>query len=360
MKIRFLREAGGHGDVVRCLGTVASVRAALPDAKLWFYTVGVYDQWARMSPDVDRVVRVEWHERAPNEKPRKGEARTRDETPDPRKHPYLARHGRFDATVDMYDPAFAHERQTSGMVYADRIDCWTGHAAVVLGVDLQPHLARLAVGAHDYGWIDGWLHAVASSPSRRPLVVLQPLSVDPRRSLTPVQTMRSVELLSAVGVSIVVAHVRTSSANTRIGTPRHRLEDATLRWLVRSRVPIFAAPTMSTLAALVSRADCLLTGDSALLHVAAALGKLCVSLFGITRGDIICKHYPLAVPICAGQRERAGCRCAEDGRACYGFPRRVGDDWRRPCGGAGCVAQTRVPSERLVEEVLGCLNHSRR
>lgn len=348
MRIRFLRESGGHGDVVRCLGTVASVREAIPDAELWFYTVGIYEQWAYLSLDVDRVVRPLWDERT------RGECRKRDETPNPRKRPYLARHGRFDATVDMYDPAFKHERETTGAVFLDRIDCWTGHAAATLGVCLHPRLARFSPDGYSRGWVDGWLHSVGATHG--PLVVIQPLSVDPRRSLSPMQTMSCIETLRDAGACVVLVHVRLGVAGMKRGTPRFRLENTILRWAHREHLPMFVSPNMSRLAALVGAASCVLTGDSALLHVAAAMERPSVSLFGVTRGDIICKHYPLATYVDAGRRERAGCWCAESGIGCYGFPRKIDGHWHRPCRGVGCPAAWRVSPVKLAEKVLQCLS----
>ena len=130
MRVRLLREAGGLGDVVRCLGVARSIRKAAPGAEVWFFVLSGYAGIARMAPDVARVIEVSSSLR-----------RKRDELPDPARRAYLRSGVCFDATVDMYCPAYRHERETQGAVTLDRIDIWTREAARVTGLDLAPALA---------------------------------------------------------------------------------------------------------------------------------------------------------------------------------------------------------------------------
>ncbi len=347
MKIRFLREAGGLGDVVRCLGTVRSVREAIPDAECWFYTVGVYTQLARLCPDVHRTIDVPWTPDGDRTKRKPHEARQRYHTPDPRKHTYLAKHGRFDATIDMYDTAFTHETETRGKVYLDRISLWTAHAACTLGVDLRPRLARLHTSARVLGWAEGWLEAVSlhSREHNRAVVLIQPISVDPRRSFTAAQVMRIVKRLDDADIGSMFIHVRRRAARSH--------EKSVLNWIAHEHRPLLVARDLERVVAMVASCDVIVSGDSGIMHIAAALGRPSVCVYAITRGDIITQHYPHTIAIDAGPRERAGCWCSER-YACYGFNIKRHGVWLLPCMSA-CLAMQRIDPDRIAEEVLRCV-----
>ncbi|MHC4251049.1 MAG: glycosyltransferase family 9 protein, partial [Planctomycetota bacterium] len=203
MRIRLLREAGGLGDVVRCLGVARSIRKCTHDAELWFYTLAGYGSWARLCPDVAKVVEVGMSAR-----------RRRDELPDPAKREYLRRHGAcFDATVDMYCPAWRHEVETQGNVMKDRIDIWTEAAARVAGLDLKAELAWLSVPDLARGRAEGRLEAVGVARKgtverRRPLVGVQALSCGKQRSLSREQVFACVEELKSAGADVIFIHSR--------------------------------------------------------------------------------------------------------------------------------------------------------
>jgi len=330
VKIRFLREAGGIGDVVRCLGVVGAVKEALPVAETWFYVMGGYAPVAKMCSHVDRVVGVGTDER-----------RRRDATPNPREHKYLNKHpGPWDATVDMFCPAFVHERETRGNVKLDRIDCWTAEAARTLGVELKPKIAAINVPLETFGWVDGWLTAVgARGRHRAPLVGLQPLSIAANRSFSLGQTRRICEALWAAGVKVLYMHSRYTALKDH--------ERGVAQWIRKSRTPIFVAPTWDKLFGMVERCDAMITCDSGLYHIAAAMNVPCVGAFAGTNGAEMCKHYPKASAIDAGPRERAGLPCSVTGHACYSF--------LRGCGPNACHALWRINPLAIAQETLRIL-----
>ena len=330
MKIRLLREAGGIGDVIRCLGVVSAVKRALPDVETWFYVLGGYTPIAKMCPDVDRVVGVGTKERRP-----------RDATPNPRKHKYLASHpGPWDATVDMYCPAFVHERERRGDVFLDRIDCWTAEAVRTIGVELEPMLAKINVPQEALGWADGWLSAVgARGRHGAPLVGLQPLSVAANRSFSLGQTRRMCEALWGAGVRVLYMHSRRTAIKDH--------ERGVAQWIRKSHTPTFTAPTWDKLLAMVGQCDAMITCDSGLYHLAAVMNVPAVGAFACTNGAVIRRHYPRAVAVDAGRRERAGLPCSVTGKACYSF--------LRGCGPGACHALWRIDPLHLAQEALRML-----
>lgn len=330
VRIRFLREAGGIGDVTRCLGVVGAVKDALPDAEMWFYVLSGYTSIAKMCPHVNRVVSVDMKER-----------RGRDAIPNPHLHGYLSRHpGPWDATVDMFCPAYVHERETRGNVYLDRIDCWTAEAAKTLGVELKPRVADVNVPLEVFGWADGWLDAIgAKGRYKAPLVGIQPLSVAAKRSFSLGQVRRMCEMLWSSGVKVLYMHSRYTALKDH--------ERGIVDWIKRTRTPIFVAPDWAKLFAIVGRCDAMITCDSGLYHVAAAMRVPVVGAFGNTSGAQMRKHYPTAIAVDAGPRERAGLPCSIEGRPCYSF--------LRGCGPNACHALWRMDPTVLASAALGML-----
>ena len=124
-------------------------------------------------------------------------------------------------------------------------------------------------------------------------------------------------------------------------------ERPTLAALRAIRAPVLVAPGMVELVAAVSACDVMLTGDSGLFHVAAAMCVPTVGVFGSTNGAVIARHYPLVTVVEPTARDRGGMMCAGDG-PCYLYQR---GKHKRTCG-SWCNAAARIPPELLTEEVL--------
>jgi len=321
MRIRLLREAGGLGDVVRCLGVARAIREAIPDAEVWFYTLAGYSEFVQLCPDVHRTVDVH-----------RGERRARDATPDPGIHRYLRSREPFDATIDQYCPAFQHERNTCGAVQLDRIDVWHQTASRVLGIELEPRLAWLALPAELRGRAQGWLEC--HGLGRTQLVGIEIESVSVNRSWPDLQWAQVVREVRAVGAQVLVFH-----KDTRRGLAI--AEDI--------GADGFACADLQLVTALVARCDLLLGVDSGLFHVAAAVGTPTVAVFGATNGYLMCRHYPRHFAIMPGPAESFGLPC--HGRPCYRFPQM---GFSRLCD-QGCWAMNRIPAERVAAAAVARL-----
>jgi len=321
VRIRLLREAGGLGDVVRCLGVARAVREVIPEAEVWFYTLSHFDELVQLCPDIHRCVGIHRNERRP-----------RDATPDPAAHRYLRSREPFDATIDQYCPAFQHERNTGGRVQLDRIDVWHQTASEVLGIDLQPRLAWLALPAELRGRAQGWLES--RGLGRRQLVGLEVESVSVNRSWPDMQWAQVLREVRAAGAQILLFHRDTKRG---LELTRDLGADA------------LASVDLQLLAALVARLDLLLGVDSGLFHLAAALGTPAVAVFGCTNGYLMCRHYPRHVAIMPGPAEAKGLPCR--GVPCYRFPQM---GFSRLCD-QGCWAMNRIPAERVAAAAIARL-----
>jgi hypothetical protein len=93
----------------------------------------------------------------------------------------------------------------------------------------------------------------------------------------------------------------------------------------------------------------MVTVDSALYHLAAAVRTPTVGVFGITSGPLMCRFYPHHSEVSAGAAEREGLPCDSP---CYAFRRpREGD----MCRGKACPALARVPAGQVAAEALRLL-----
>lgn len=340
MRVRLLREAGGLGDVVRCLGVARAVKKALKGrgepCDLWFYTLHAYVPLAELAPDVDRVVGLSRLER-----------RGRDELPDPRRHAYLRAGRPFDCTVDLFCPPFRYERQVRGDVKLDRLECWTAWTGEKLGIPLAPTLARLALPEYVKGRAAGWLEQLGLARwqrGSRPLVALQPLSAGRQRCMTWRQTREVVAALKAAGCGLIFCHTRRP--------PGDWAGDLDLAGALRELdLPAALGLDIPLLLALIRECDLVVSGDSGLFHLAAVMETPAVAVFGLTSGAVMRKHYPRHVAIEATGEERRGFPCAALGRACYSF----GPATRAPgCRTWGCCA-ARIPAARIAATALSML-----
>lgn len=320
MRIRLLREAGGMGDVVRCLGVARSIKHVEPSAEIGFYTLPGYRPLVDLCPDISFTKVVQF-----------GERRARDSQPNPAVHRYLRGAGVWDATVDLYCPAFRYERDVKGLVEKDRFECWTESAVETTGLDLTPALPWLVLPEYTRGWAAGWLEARGLGHRRRPVVGIQPLSIAPSRCWTDEGWQGVVQALHGAGVDVVLFHSK-------------RPEGARLGDLLG--VPMALGHPLDRLAALVAACDLMVGIDSGLYHLAAAVRTPAVGIFALTNGDLLRRWYPSHSPVSAGPAEREGLLCD---RPCYNF-RELG--YRKdPCR-AGCAAIQRIPAARVAEEVF--------
>lgn len=286
-RVRLLREAGGLGDIVRCL-TVArgyKERYGADGVFISFWTLPHYASLVRLSPDLDELHLVPFLQRRP-----------RDAFPDPKVYSYLRlRPGEtpWDETVDLYCPAWTYERDVQGDVQRERTELWCAAA----GVKPRIYRPELPVPAAATAFVDGWLFA--HGLRRGAYLVVAPFSASPIRSWPAAHAAALSEDLLKLGLPLVIADDRPQRIQALGGVHAIGLP--------------FAA-----LMSLLSGARLTVTVDSGPLHLCGALGTPTLALFGMTSGPVICRHYPSVSPL-------SGAPADSCSPPCYGFALRGKD-----------------------------------
>jgi hypothetical protein len=228
--VAVVRELGGLGDVI----CVQSVVAGLQERglKVAFYTPKVF--WpvciADELLDTTRVV----------------------------PHGPAAPEMRFKTVYSMFCPAGDHEGMTGMRPTAGRIRNFCGAAEVP---PRKPPISRLVKEA--YSWNEPGLH-----------IGFQPLSENRTKDLDWDYAEAIVNKLAAAGANVHVFHHKPLPG---------RFARARQLWI---------APPMDQLRDVVASLDAMVSIDSGLLHLPAALDVPTVGIFGVTNGPLTCEFYP--------------------------------------------------------------------
>ena len=316
MNIRILREAGGIGDVVCTFPVARAAKERRPEAKLYYFGLEDYRDLVEHCPDVDVFVPV----------PAKGR-RPRDRKPDAALYPYLAGDGlpRFDVTVDCWCPAFRYERARGPDVSQSRIESFCD------ANDLKPsdYCPHYVVTDEEKAWAKGWVEAQGFD--RKPIVGLQPFSTNNRRDWPLANWIALAQALFKQGAVVLVFHsffgkVRDVPGRKVTGLPL---------WKV---------------AAILTECDCVVTPDSGLFHLAAAVETPALGLFGSTSAEQTAKHYPLHKTIWPKDEPREKeCRTP-----CYCF------EWcgcDEACAENGCEILSKITVPDVLEAVTPMLKN---
>lgn len=313
MNIRVLREAGGIGDIVRIIPVLRGLRETYPSATIWVFAPGEYEPL--LAGWYDRFVPVPRAKRRP-----------RDAGIDEKRWPYLAVPSvEFGLTVDLYCPAFRHERQQRGDVWLDRIELMC-MAAGVEPSSMTPRI-NLSPGAEEAArrWIARW------SPGPGALVAVQPFSTDPARNWPLRNWLRLADALEREGRRVLI--LDACEGRTR---PFRQLR-------------VLGKP-LDFVAALIAQCDLVVGPDSGLLHVAAAVGTPGVGLFASQSPGVTYRYYPrhaYVYPPWDGQRRcRWPCHWARPPECC-----------RRELEKRGrtCAMLARIGVDDVLRAVRGCL-----
>jgi len=269
MNARILREAGGLGDVICTLPVARAAKEKWPGVKVYYFCIEDYRDVIEHCPDVDVFVP------APV-----GGRRPRDHEPDPAQWTYLAaenlpepaRESRgkdvFDVTLDCWCPAFRYEKEKGQKLDRSRIESFCASA----GVTPSNYLPRYVVTEKERAWARGWIEAQGFE--RRSVVGLQPFSLNSRRDWPEQNWSDLAGILLKQGAAVLVFHTFFSRVKAIPGR----------------KVTGYPA---SKVAALLTECNCVVTPDSGLFHLSAAVNTPAIGLFGSTSAVQTAKHYPL-------------------------------------------------------------------
>jgi ADP-heptose:LPS heptosyltransferase len=294
-----VRESGGVGDVV-CIGAASrALKRERPHERI---VVLVPEEFLDI---VQHLEGIDVVESLGSLQVLQKVRRLRDAELDPDCYPYLSPLRKYpDAKwISLYCPGYLSESTNLSTQEYCRDQLFAIAAGAKKVLDARP------------GWIirddeqeqaDNWLKKNGVSDGT-PLIVAQLRSTCAARSLTIGQSTELLEGLVKLGTVVILDCI----------TPKYEVPDSVLCCLSQ-QIPFVAA--------ILNRSTLLVSVDSFSLHIAGALEKSAIGMFGPTAGRAILQTYTDQVAV-----EVEGCkRCPQP--CCYN----VNKGWSRECRQTGC------------------------
>lgn len=323
MRVRLIRENGGHGDVIRCLGVARSIKDVDPSIEVWFYVMAYFRTHPDLCPDVDVVVPL-----------KKDERRPWGADIDPEKFAYLRSDLKFDASVNLCCPAWEYEVKNAPNIEKDRTQVWTEAAAKTTGLKLEPRVARINLPPNHRSDSRSILARIGlkTNGTGKPLVGLAPSGTHPFRCMTLDCVEGLCRLLVGSGMDVVI------------------LSGNRVRWNAiaqRQGCHSIVLPTTELIYGVVEALDLLIAIDSGPLHFAGVTGTRTIGVFGCTGGEALCRRYPSHSWIDPDASDRSNLRCE---KPCYYL--RFGKQ-QAECKELGsCVAMGRIEPDRIARRAI--------
>jgi ADP-heptose:LPS heptosyltransferase len=281
-RIHVVRETGGLGDIIRIFAVLDALRAENPDAVIVYhgpekYRSVIMDHCAAMAngaaycPTDGLALRPGGTRTTPINRDAIGAA------PE-------------DAVIDLYCPAWQHERETLGNPTRERTRCWADAAGIKIKLH-PPKYANVGVPLRSQ---------VPWKPGDN-TIALHPRSAALIRNWSPSRWRELAAELRGDGYIPVWFDDSPDYLRTLLDG-------------LEGHCTVIGRP-IGEVAAILSLMQAAITVDSGLFHLAGALGVTTIGLFGPTNGYLISSIYPTAVPVqapslhdckgkCYGYRER--------------------------------------------------------
>lgn len=187
----------------------------------------------------------------------------------------------YNAVVDFGCPCVLHERPKAKPV--NRIDLFARY----VHIQLQDFYLDYVITEEERAWAKEFM--ITRNLRSRPTILVQPFSSSLRRD-APTNIVQQVlrEVIRKQRVNLlVITHDSDNNKETRWDwaeiTPLHNFH-------------------VRQLAAIIEQVDLIFCPDSAILHLAGALDKKTVTLFGPTDPRARINYYPEAIAVCPGIR----------------------------------------------------------
>lgn len=185
----------------------------------------------------------------------------------------------YNAFVDLTCPCVAHEKPLASPI--NRIDLFARHAVI----PLEDHSIDYFLTQEEINWAKDYLYH--HNLSQYKIVLVQPSSSTTHRDCPPIKMAKAVMNLVSDIPSIRAIVITHDSDNIKTDWNFFHTHEAN-NLHVRQ------------IAALMSQSEIVLCPDSAILHLASALHKKTVTLFGPTDPRARVNHHPEAVAIWGG------------------------------------------------------------
>jgi ADP-heptose:LPS heptosyltransferase len=252
--IRIIREAGGLGDAVRVLAPCLSLRKKYPNARIHFYG----SDYLKNLFLLERIPYIDCFFPCPNQ------IRPRDCYNFSYSHlKEKEKIFKYDATYDMWCPAYIHEPGTKGLVCQDRIELFC------LNANVSPIRPFIKLIKKDLDVKDFY----KKKYKNKKIIGIQVGATCPSREYPPYLWKELIFLLQSTGLfHIIVFDVCTRHLKD--------LEIAKYNGKIETSINDTWANTLGRLAS----CDLIITPDSGFFHLAGCLKLKTLGLFGCTSG----------------------------------------------------------------------------
>jgi len=254
--IRYVRENGGPGDVIRLMALGQGLRKIYKNAKIHYfgpkYLESLIAPRCREAFDLYLASDIR---------------RPRDMGVDEITYPHLYTGIKYDISIDGWCPPYLHEPNTQGVCSQDRTELWCRCGSVPFN---RPHMIPLT---EDTRWKDYYLKKYKG----KKIIGFQPGATCPSRAYPYKHWNTLCNLLIERGIHLILFDVC-----------ERWQQDIDTRKLEKS----IARPWPETLGKILAT-DLMITPDSGFFHLSGALKKKTLGLFGPTSGEIIVRPWRL-------------------------------------------------------------------
>ena len=256
LNICIIRSTGGIGDVLMTLPTVRAIKkkydCVLTYATDYNYLNGALLKTVQGNPYIDNI--INW-----------GDIVASD----------------YDAMIDLTCPCIVHEKPKA--IPINRIDLFARHA----GVQLESKKIDFKLREDELRW--GKEYIQHRKLAGKKIILVQPFSSSQRRD-SPVATLRN-----------ALAGILTVRKDIGVIVLTHGTDSSVQDWKYSEIVQVHNLD-IRQIGAVMQHCNLVLCPDSSVLHLAGALGKPTVSLFGPTDPRARVNHYSKAIAIWPGGR----------------------------------------------------------
>jgi len=289
------RSIGGIGDMLMLTPTLKAIKKQY-DANITVATDSKYLEGSLIkvlhnNPNIDNI--IEWDESKPTD---------------------------YATFIDLTCPCAPYEKPQEPHP-TNRVDIFAKHAGIKL--PLEDTRLDYFVTPQEQKWAQQWLEE--RKLHRKKLIVVQGNSSTTRRDMPALPLQKALSNITQrnknIGI-IAILHSKNSPDNWRLDFI-HQMINFDIR----------------NIAAIVERAEVVVAPDSAILHVAAAMKKKTLTLFGPTDPRARVNYHPEAIAI--------------DGS----YNLRCGNCWFAPCC-ANYACWKQIKPEMIVTPLNGLLNNT--
>jgi len=238
--VLIFRRNGGLGDILVHRMLFEDIKLINPDAHLVFACPAKFHQCVEDHPFIDQLK----------------DSETVDAS-------------QYMLTYDTSSACMKHELAMAPFSDKNRSDIWANHC----GIKLKHHNMHLNVDENLLAEVKKTLDKIRGG---KPTVLFTPISAMHNKNLLPKQIKAVVKKLRECGFFVYGSHLRPIDTFTELNVPI--LKDNIKKWM-----------------AIVAAADCVVTADTAALHMAGGLGKPTTAIFAFTDGKVYTKYYPNCV-----------------------------------------------------------------